>query len=117
MTEFLRDHAHYRRSQADDRYDIEDMLTDDDVVYEIGDRVIPKHEEDEIEDLIGVPLGIKARRRDTSTGLIFSLGIGAAYFVAGSMITTREDTQWLLWIPNLLAVLLGIFLFRRARFR
>ena len=67
--------------------------------------------------LIGVPLGIKARRRDTSTGLIVSLGIGAAYFIAGSMITTREDTQWLLWIPNLLAVLLGIFLFRRARFR
>ncbi|MGB1131342.1 MAG: LptF/LptG family permease, partial [Haloferula sp.] len=66
---------------------------------------------------IGVPLGIKARRRDTSTGLIFSLGIGAAYFVAGSMISTTEDTQWLLWIPNILSVLLGIFLFRRARFR
>lgn len=67
--------------------------------------------------LIGVPLGIKARRRDTSTGLIFSLGIGAAYFIAGSMISTREGTQWLLWIPNILCLLLGIFLFRRARFR
>lgn len=67
--------------------------------------------------LIGVPLGIKARRRDTSTGLIFSLGIGAAYFVAGSMISTTESTQWLLWVPNVLSILLGIFLFRRARFR
>ena len=67
--------------------------------------------------MIGVPLGIKARRRDTSTGLIFSLGVGVAYFVAGSMITTREDTQWLLWLPNILCIILGIFLFRRARFR
>jgi len=67
--------------------------------------------------MIGVPLGIKARRRDTSSGLIFSLGIGVAYFLAGSMISTREDTQWLLWLPNILCVLLGIFLFRRARFR
>ncbi|MGE9270510.1 MAG: LptF/LptG family permease [Verrucomicrobiales bacterium] len=66
---------------------------------------------------VGVPLGIKARRRDTSTGLVFSLGIGVAYFLAGSMISTREDTQWLLWIPNILSILLGIFLFRRARFR
>lgn len=68
--------------------------------------------------LIGVPLGIKARRRDTSTGLIFSLGIGATYFFASSMIESSKISDlWMLWIPNILSVVLGIFLFRRARFR
>ena len=67
---------------------------------------------------IGVPLGIKARRRDTSTGLIVSLGVGVLYFLAGSMIENQtEDGQWVLWIPNLVSLGLGIFLFRRARFR
>ncbi len=67
--------------------------------------------------LIGVPLGIKARRRDTSSGLILSLGIGALYFLAGSMIEPAEGSGYLLWIPNLACIVLGVFLFRRARFR
>jgi lipopolysaccharide export system permease protein len=67
--------------------------------------------------LIGVPLGIKARRRDTSSGLVLSLGVGAAYFIATSMIEAGERTQWLLWLPNLASVILAAALFRRARFR
>lgn len=66
---------------------------------------------------IGVPLGIRARRRDTSTGLIISLGIGLAYFLADSLIEPSEERMFLLWLPNLLCLALGVVLFRRARFR
>jgi lipopolysaccharide export LptBFGC system permease protein LptF len=66
---------------------------------------------------IGVPLGIKARRRDTSTGLVLSLVIGAAYFVGGNMISDSGLAPWMAWIPNIICVMLGIILFRRARFR
>lgn len=67
---------------------------------------------------IGVPLGIKARRRDTSTGLVLSLLIGAAYF-GSSMIGGKTEAAVIAaaWAPNVLCVLLGICLFRRARFR
>lgn len=38
MTEFLRDDKRYRVSQAESRYDLEEMLSDDDVEYERDDR-------------------------------------------------------------------------------
>ncbi len=67
---------------------------------------------------IGIPLGIKARRKDTSTGLVLSLLIGAAYFVCG-MAGGSTKTAVLLgvWGPNVVCVLLGLYLLRRARFR
>ncbi len=69
---------------------------------------------------IGVPLGLGARRRDSSTGLLTSLAIGTAYFLitmlaehsASSAVATA-----VLWAPNVGCVLLGILLFRRARFK
>lgn len=67
--------------------------------------------------MVGVPLGIKARRRDTSTGLVLSIGIGAGYFLASSMLGGSVDHQWLLWLPNLVCLALGIVLFARARIR
>lgn len=67
--------------------------------------------------LIGIPLGIKARRSDTSTGLVLSLGVGAAYFISTSMIEANEQTQWLYWLPNVVCAGLAIALFQRARFR
>lgn len=67
---------------------------------------------------IGIPLGIKARRKDTSTGLVLALVIGAAYFVC-SMIGGKTTNGLLLaaWAPNVVCVILGLFLLRRARFR
>jgi len=67
---------------------------------------------------IGIPLGIKARRKDTSSGLILSLLIGAAYFICG-LIGGRSHTgvQLAAWAPNVVSVLLGLVLLRRARFR
>ena len=67
---------------------------------------------------IGIPLGIKARRKDTSTGLMLSLLIGAAYFVCGMAGGSSKTTVLLgLWGPNVACILLGLFLLRRARFR
>lgn len=67
---------------------------------------------------IGIPLGIKARRKDTSTGLILSLLIGAAYFICGmGGGTTKAAVLAGLWGPNIVCILLGLYLLRRARFR
>lgn len=69
---------------------------------------------------VAVPLGMKARRKDTSGGLILSLGIGMLYFlftvVAEGFGTDLAATIGL-WAPNVLCGLLGFHLFRRARFR
>ncbi|MFT4177357.1 MAG: LptF/LptG family permease [Luteolibacter sp.] len=69
---------------------------------------------------VAIPLGLKARRSDTSSGLVMSLLIGMAYF----MITVMADefnselkANIVLWAPNVLCILLGLFLFRRARFK
>lgn len=67
---------------------------------------------------IGVPLGVKARRKDTSTGLIISLLIGGGYFIIG-MLGGRSPEGVIManWAPNVVCVLLGLYLLRRARFR
>jgi lipopolysaccharide export system permease protein len=67
---------------------------------------------------VGVPLGIKARRQDTSTGLVLSLIIGTAYFaVSAAKASSLTSGMILAWAPDVVCVLLGLFLLRRARFR
>lgn len=69
---------------------------------------------------VAVPLGLNARRRDTSGGLMISLGIGASYFLITVLVDQFETdlgATMVLWAPNIVCVLLGLFLFRRARFR
>jgi lipopolysaccharide export LptBFGC system permease protein LptF len=69
---------------------------------------------------VAVPLGLKPRRKDTSGGLILSLGIGMLYFlatVAAEGFETDLAATLALWTPNVLCGLLGLHLFRRARFR
>jgi lipopolysaccharide export system permease protein len=69
---------------------------------------------------IAVPLGIGARRRDTSSGLVVSLLIGTGYFLLtmlSEQFKTDAGATAMLWAPNAACVLLGIVLFRRARFR
>ncbi len=69
---------------------------------------------------VAVPLGMKSRRKDTSGGLIVSLLIGAAYFlftVVADEFETDAGATFALWAPNVFCVLLGLFLFRRARFQ
>lgn len=69
---------------------------------------------------VAVPLGLKSRRKDTSSGLVMSLLIGLAYFlvtVAAEDFETDAAATFVLWAPNVFCVLLGLFLFRRVRFR
>lgn len=69
---------------------------------------------------IAVPLGMKSRRRDTSGGLIVSLLIGTTYFlftVLADEFETDAGASFALWAPNVFCILLGLWLFRRARFR
>lgn len=71
--------------------------------------------------IIGVPLGMNARRRETSTGFALSLGIGLLYFLfhifADQSKSAGPLNTLLYWSPNILALILGIYLFRRARFK
>ena len=67
---------------------------------------------------VAVPLGMKARRKDTSGGLVLSLGIGMLYFLCSMAAEGfKSDTAATLglWAPNVLCGLLGLYLFRRAR--
>ncbi len=69
---------------------------------------------------VAVPLGLQTRRRDTSFGLVISLLIGAGYFLfvmLADNFKTNEAATAVLWAPNAACVLLGLFLFRRARFK
>lgn len=69
---------------------------------------------------IAVPLGLGSRRRDTSGGLVISLLIGTAYFVVtmlADQFKTDAGVTAMLWAPNAACVLLGLILFRRARFK
>jgi lipopolysaccharide export LptBFGC system permease protein LptF len=69
---------------------------------------------------IAVPLGLGSRRRDTSAGLVISLVIGTCYFLVtmlAEQFKTESGATAMLWAPNLACVLLGLFLFRRARFK
>jgi len=69
---------------------------------------------------IAVPLGLNSRRKDTSSGLILSLLIGTGYFLVTMMadqFKSEAGSNACLWAPNVTCILLGLFLFRRARFK
>lgn len=69
---------------------------------------------------VAVPLGMKSRRKDTSGGLILSLLIGMLYFLftmAAEDFESDTAATLALWAPNVFCGLLGLYLFRRARFR
>ncbi len=68
--------------------------------------------------LIGVPLAITAHRKETSIGFLLSLGVATAYFffiiIANAV---RENPRWhpelLMWVPNILCLGFGTWLFVR----
>lgn len=68
--------------------------------------------------LIGVPLGITAQRRETSIGFALSLLVGITYFLLmtiAEMMRVKEHLypHLLVWVPNLIFLALGFYLFRR----
>ena len=68
--------------------------------------------------LIGVPLAITAHRKETSVGFLLSLMVAVTYFffiiIANGV---REKPDWhphlLMWVPNVLCLALGGWLFIR----
>jgi LPS export ABC transporter permease LptF len=68
--------------------------------------------------LIGVPLGVTAHRRETSIGFLMSLVVAIVYFLFIIVADTlRADPklhpELLVWLPNILFLLLGAWMFRR----
>ena len=68
--------------------------------------------------LIGIPLGVTAQRRETSIGFVFSLIVGSVYFffiiIANSLRSDPDNrADLLMWVPNVIFIALGLYLFRR----
>ncbi len=68
--------------------------------------------------LIGVPLGIKVSRRETSANLGLALLLVLGYYIvtaAVKVLDKRPDLRpdLLLWLPNLIFIGLGLWLFQR----
>lgn len=68
---------------------------------------------------VGIPLGLSARRKETSSGSGMSLGVAIAYFLFFIIADESQGsslilTKLLMWVPNLACLAFGIFLFRRA---
>ncbi len=68
--------------------------------------------------LVGIPLGVTAQRRETSIGFALSLLIAIVYFLFIILADTFRDDpskqpDLLMWLPNVIFVALGLFLFRR----
>ena len=69
--------------------------------------------------IVGLPLGLSARRKETSSGSGISLGVAVGYFLFFIIADETKGsnlflTRVLMWSPNLICLALGIFLFRRA---
>lgn len=68
--------------------------------------------------LIGVPLGIQVSRRETSANLGLAVSLALAYYFLTVMVGWLDRhpeyrPDLLLWAPNLIFVVLGVWLFRR----
>jgi lipopolysaccharide export system permease protein len=68
--------------------------------------------------LIAVPLAITAHRKETSVGFLFSLVVAFVYFFFIVMVDTvatnpKFHPELLIWLPNVVFISLGAFLFFR----
>ena len=72
--------------------------------------------------LLGVPLGIHVSRRETSANLGLALGLVLSFYVLTVMVKWLDRhpeyrPDLLLWVPNLLFLALGVWLFTRIEQR
>jgi len=68
--------------------------------------------------LIGVPLGIRVSRRETSANLGLALGLVLSYYILTVMVKWLDRhpeyrPDLLLWLPNVIFLALGVWMFRR----
>jgi lipopolysaccharide export LptBFGC system permease protein LptF len=69
---------------------------------------------------VAVPLSLARHRKDSSSGILTSMMLGAGYFVFSLLGQKAQNTthaEILLWAPNVLCLIAGLFLFHRVRFR
>lgn len=72
--------------------------------------------------LIGVPLAITARRKDTSTGFALGILVAAGYFLALVLCEMSRKSGGItpyivLWLPNIICVAFALWQHRKATFR
>lgn len=72
--------------------------------------------------LVGIPLGVTAQRRETSTGFALSLITATVYLVFIILADTLNDKpsampHLIMWVPNILFLGVGGWLFRRLSAR
>ncbi len=72
--------------------------------------------------LIGVPLAIAARRRDTSTGFFLGIMVAAVYFIALVFCELSRKSPGMtpyivLWLPNILCVAFALWQHHKALYR
>jgi lipopolysaccharide export system permease protein len=72
--------------------------------------------------LIGVPLGIRISRRETSANLGLALGLVLSYYVLTVMVKWLDRhpeyrPDLLLWLPNVVFLALGVWMFTRIEQR
>ena len=72
--------------------------------------------------LIGVPLAITARRKDTSTGFAMGILVAAVYFMALVFCELSRKASGItpyivLWIPNVLCIAYAVWQHQKAKFR
>ncbi|HEX2750183.1 MAG TPA: LptF/LptG family permease [Verrucomicrobiales bacterium] len=70
--------------------------------------------------LVGIPFGITAQRRETSSGFVLSLVVGISYFsliMLGSIWSSKPNYYphlWV-WLPNVVFGILGVVMFLRLQ--
>jgi len=69
--------------------------------------------------LIGIPLGVKSHRKETSIGMVISLGIVFGYYIFIVIAKALADypelhPNLILWIPLVITQLTGLWLIKRS---
>jgi lipopolysaccharide export system permease protein len=65
--------------------------------------------------LVGVPLGIRAQRKESSVGMAISLGVALSYYMVIILMSSLSKNFWaqpefLIWIPVVACALLASYL-------
>lgn len=72
---------------------------------------------------VAIPLALQGRRRETSAGFVYTIGIAFIYFLllSAAKETYNPDSPTLgaiaVWIPNAICLVMGTLLFRKAQRR
>ena len=68
--------------------------------------------------LIGIPLGIRSQRKESTVGMAISLAVSLGYYVVVILMLSCEEMysirpDWLIWLPAAVCFLLGAWLVRK----